>query len=49
VVTFLKLFPMFDNIRSEPEFQDYLREAENHYLSERKKVEKLLKEEGIIN
>ncbi len=48
VVTFLKLFPMFDNIRNEPEFQDYLREAENHYLSERQKVEKLLKEEGII-
>jgi tetratricopeptide (TPR) repeat protein len=48
VVTFLKLFPMLDNIRSEPEFQDYLREAENHYLSERQKVEKLLKKEGII-
>jgi tetratricopeptide (TPR) repeat protein len=48
VVTILKLYPMFDNIRNEPEFQDYLREAENHYLSERKKVEKLLKEEGII-
>jgi TolB-like protein/AraC-like DNA-binding protein len=48
VVTFLKLFPMFDNIRNEPEFQDYLHEVENHYLSERKKVEKLLKEEGII-
>jgi TolB-like protein/AraC-like DNA-binding protein len=48
VVTFLKFFPMFDNIRNEPEFQDYLHEAENHYLSERSKVEILLKKEGII-
>lgn len=49
VVTFLKRFPMFENIRNEPEFQDYLLEAETHYLSERQKVEKLLREEGIIN
>ncbi len=49
VVTFLKRFPMFENIRNMPEFQDYLHEAEIHYLSERRKVEKLLREEGIIN
>jgi len=48
VVTFLKYFPMLDNIRSEPEFQEYLKEAENHYNAEHKKVEKLLREEGII-
>jgi hypothetical protein len=48
VVTLLKYFPMLDNIRNEPEFQDYLKDAESHYLSEHKKVEKLLREKGII-
>jgi tetratricopeptide (TPR) repeat protein len=48
VVTFLKYFPMLDNIRNEPEFQEYLKEAENHYYAEHKKVEKLLREKGII-
>lgn len=40
---------MFENIRYELEFQDYLPEAEIHYLSERRNVEKLLRKEGIIN
>ena len=48
VVTFLKYFPMFDNIRNEPEFREYLNEAETHYLTEHKKVEILLREKGII-
>jgi hypothetical protein len=48
VVTFLKYFPMLDNIRNEPEFQEYLKEAETHYNTEHKKVEKLLREKGII-
>jgi tetratricopeptide (TPR) repeat protein len=48
VVFLLKNFPMFDNIRNEPEFQDYLHEAEIHYLEEHKKVETILRKEGII-
>ena len=48
VVTLLKYFPMLDNIRNEPEFQAYLKEAETHYNAEHKKVEKLLRQEGII-
>jgi tetratricopeptide (TPR) repeat protein len=48
VVTLLKKFPMFENIRNKPEFQDYLKEAESHYLTEHKKVEMLLRKEGII-
>ncbi len=47
VVNLLKYFPMLDNIRNEPEFQDYLKEAETHYNTEHKKVENLLREEGI--
>jgi hypothetical protein len=48
VVMLLKKFPMFDNIRSEPEYQDYLMEAEKHYLAEHGKVEELLRKEGIL-
>jgi hypothetical protein len=39
---------MLDNIRNEPGFSDYLHEAETKFLSERQKVEKLLRDEGII-
>jgi TolB-like protein/AraC-like DNA-binding protein len=48
VITFLKYFPMLDNIRNEPEFMDYLHHAETRYFSERKKCEELLRKEGII-
>ena len=39
---------MLDNIRNEPGFADYLREAEDRYQYEHKKVEKLLRQEGIL-
>jgi TolB-like protein/AraC-like DNA-binding protein len=48
VVTLLKKFPMFDYIRNEPEFTEYLKEAESHYLEEHKNVEVLLRKEGIL-
>lgn len=38
---------MFDNIRQEPEFAQYLKEAEAKYRKEHDKVEKLLFAEGI--
>ncbi|MBE0422962.1 MAG: helix-turn-helix domain-containing protein [Lutibacter sp.] len=41
--------PMFDNIRHEPEFAQYLKEAEAKYRKEHDKVEKLLLTEGIID
>jgi tetratricopeptide (TPR) repeat protein len=40
---------MLDNIRDEPEFDDFIREGEAKYQAEHKKVEKLLKEKGIIS
>lgn len=40
---------MFDNIRHEPEFAQYLEEAEAKYRKEHDKVEKLLFAEGIRN
>lgn len=41
--------PMFDNIRQELEFAQYLKEAEAKYRKEQNKVEKLLLAEGIID
>lgn len=40
---------MFDNIRQEPEFAVYIKEAEAKYRLEHDKVEKLLHTEGFIN
>ncbi len=48
VVFMLKNWPMFDSIRDEPQFREYLEAAEAHYLKERERVGKLLKAEGII-
>jgi hypothetical protein len=39
---------MFDNIRQEPAFAEYLKEAGARYRIEHEKVEKLLREEGIF-
>lgn len=40
---------MFDNIRQEPEFAQYIKEAEVKYQREHNKVEKLLRAEGILD
>lgn len=47
-VTSLKNWPMFDNIRNEPEFADVLKYVENKYQRIHKRAEKLLKERGDL-
>ena len=44
----LKYNPMFDIIRNEPEFQEFINEMEVNFQAERMKVEKLLREENIL-
>jgi tetratricopeptide (TPR) repeat protein len=43
----LKNDPMFDNVRSEPEFQKITRELEKKYLEEHEKIKKLLIRHGL--
>ena len=43
----LKTNPMFDNVRSEPEFQKIARELEKKYLEEHEKIRKLLIRHGL--
>jgi hypothetical protein len=43
----LKTNPMFENIRSEPEFQKITRELEKKYLEEHEKIRKLLIRRGL--
>ncbi|MDF1561287.1 MAG: helix-turn-helix domain-containing protein [Bacteroidales bacterium] len=47
LITEFKNNPMFDIIRREPEFQKLIRIAEEKWISERRKIEKLMQEEGI--
>ncbi len=47
LITEFKNHPMFDVIRDEPEFQKLIMIAEEKWNSERKKIEKYLREEGI--
>jgi TolB-like protein/AraC-like DNA-binding protein len=44
----LKEFPIFDNIRNEPEFQEILNDLETKYQKEHERVGELLKEFGEI-
>ncbi len=45
----LKDFPMFDNIRNEPEFQEILKDVEAKYQKEHERVGELLRELGEID
>jgi TolB-like protein/AraC-like DNA-binding protein/tetratricopeptide (TPR) repeat protein len=47
-ITILKISPMIDCIRNEPEYNEFLKNAEVRYQEEHDKVEKLLSEEGIL-
>jgi TolB-like protein/AraC-like DNA-binding protein len=47
-ITGFKLSPMVDCIRNEPEYQEFLKNAEVRYLEEHNKVEKLLSKEGVL-
>ena len=40
---------MLDNIRHEPGFAEYLKDAEDRYQKEHDKVAKLLRQEGILS
>ena len=44
-----KLSPMFDCIRQEPEFTKFLKNAEARFLEDHNRIEKQLREEGIID
>ena len=47
MITELKYHPIYEVIRDEPEFQKLIKIAEKKWNSERKKIEKYLREEGI--
>lgn len=47
LITELKYHPIYEVIRDEPEFQKLIKIAEEKWNSERKKIEKYLREEGI--
>lgn len=48
IITYLKYYPMLDNIRNTPEFRSYLNHVETRYAIERKKVEKILRYEEVL-
>ncbi|HAQ19690.1 MAG TPA: hypothetical protein DCR40_10730 [Prolixibacteraceae bacterium] len=47
-ITRFKISPMVDCIRNEPEYQEFLKNAETRYLEEHNKVERLLRTEGLL-
>jgi tetratricopeptide (TPR) repeat protein len=47
-ITGFKISPMVDCIRNEPEYKEFLKNAEARYLEEHDKVEKLLRAEGVL-
>jgi len=47
-ITGFKISPMVDCIRDEPEYKEFLKNAESRYLEEHNKVEKLLRTEGDL-
>ncbi len=47
-ITGLKINPMVDCIRNEPEYKEFIKNAEVRYLEEHNKVEKLLRTEGLL-
>ena len=47
-LTGLKINPMIDCIRNEPEYKEFIKNAEARYLEEHNKVEKLLRAEGML-
>jgi AraC-like DNA-binding protein/TolB-like protein len=46
MITFMKDWPLFDNIRNEPEFQKLKKEFEKKYQTEHDRVARLLREKG---
>jgi hypothetical protein len=48
LVTYLKYYPFFDNIRDEPEFKDVLKDVEAKYQKDHERARKLLEEYGEL-
>ena len=48
-IALFKINPMIDCIRKEPEYLEFLKNAEARYQEEHNKVEKLLLAEGVLN
>jgi tetratricopeptide (TPR) repeat protein len=48
-IKLFKISPMIDCIRYEPEYKEFLKNAEARYFEEHDKVEKLLRAEGVLN
>jgi len=48
-ITTFKISPMIDCICKEPEYKEFLKNAEARYLEEHDKVEKLLRTEGVLS
>ena len=47
-ITRFKISPLVDCIRNEPEYGEFLKNAETRYLEEHNNVEKLLRAEGLL-
>jgi AraC-like DNA-binding protein/tetratricopeptide (TPR) repeat protein len=48
IITYMNDWPLFDNIRNEPEFQKLKKEFEKKYQTEHNRVARLLRERGEI-
>ena len=47
-ITGFKISPMVDCIRNEPDYKEFLKNAESRYLEEHNKVENMLSTEGLL-
>ena len=48
MVTLIKVDPLFDSIRDEPEFQQIVKDMESKYQTEHERVGKWLEEQGML-
>jgi molybdopterin converting factor small subunit len=47
-LTLIKIDPLLDNLRNEPEFQKIVSELEAKYQAEHERVKKWLEEQGML-
>jgi hypothetical protein len=48
IVRYIKIDPLFNSIRNEPEFQNIVKELDAKYNAEHERVGKWLKEQGLL-
>jgi len=48
IVKYIKIDPLFNSIRDEPEFQQIVREIDAKYQAEHERVRKWLEEQGML-